>query len=522
VVAALALAARAPFILRADRFFDSDEAVEGLMARHVLTGEWPIFLWGQRYKGVPEVYLTSVLFRFAEPSPWVLKLSTACVFALFVALQFLLVKRLFSARIAWLTATLTIVSTPAAMLWSLSASAEMAWTLLAGAVFGLALERWRASGSTAAIAVAAVAVGFALWVHQYVVYYLVALIVTLAIALPAPRRQRIQTFVRAQHMPAWLRALLLITAGIGALYALLGLLAFVGVGFDVPASTVVIAVHHPQKLWRIAAAAWALTAAMFFVVWIARAAEGQRRQALIATAMFIVGYSPALIGLSKAPMARMDLSDTAAAAHPLVTLVVPTLAGLRSPGMEWLLPTPLSAMVALLIGSVAVVSFISAARNRAMPFFHVFVVTTPLVFLLSGTYVDAQSYRYLMPLYAAVPVVLAIGVDALARRSALTGTAALIALVMSFAAENYSWYERLQPDSVSAAILACLERSGTRAGFADYWLSYKLTFLSGERIIIAPTTGVDRYPPYTEYARLQRHAAATITLSEGTGVWSCQ
>jgi hypothetical protein len=522
VIAALALAARAPFIFRADRFFDSDEAVEGLMARHVLTGEWPIFLWGQRYKGVPEVYLTSVLFRLAEPSPWVLKLSTACVFALFVALQFLLIKRLFSARIAWLAAALTIGSTPAAVLWSLSASAEIVWTLLAGAVFGLALERWRGSGSTTAIAVAAVAVGFALWVQQYIVYYLVALVVTMAITLPAPRRQQIQTFLRAQRMPPWLRAVLLTTAGVGVLYAFLGVLAFVGAGFDLPVSTVAIAVHHPQKLWRIAAAAWALTAAMFFVVWITGATEDRRRQALIAAAMFIVGYSPALIGLSKPPIARMDLSDTVAASHSIATLVLPVLAGLRSPGMEWLLPEGWGTIVALLIGSVAVVSFIPAARSRAMPFFHVFVVTTPLVFLLSGTYVDAQSYRYLMPLYAAVPVVLAIGIDALARRSAVTGATALIALVMSFAAENYSWYERLQPDSISPAILACLERDGTRAGFADYWLSYKLTFLSAERIIIAPTTGVDRYPPYTDYARLQHHAAATITLPEGTRVWSCR
>src|SRR4249920_3964572 len=63
VVAAAIVAARLPFLLYGSRFFDSDEAVEGLMARHVLTGEFPLFLWGQRYKGVPEVYLTAAAFR---------------------------------------------------------------------------------------------------------------------------------------------------------------------------------------------------------------------------------------------------------------------------------------------------------------------------------------------------------------------------------------------------------------------------------------------------------------------------
>ena len=40
-IAVVTIAARLPFLLRANRFFDSDEAVEGLMARHVLLGEFP-------------------------------------------------------------------------------------------------------------------------------------------------------------------------------------------------------------------------------------------------------------------------------------------------------------------------------------------------------------------------------------------------------------------------------------------------------------------------------------------------
>jgi hypothetical protein len=34
-----------------------------------------------------------------------------------------------------------------------------------------------------------------------------------------------------------------------------------------------------------------------------------------------------------------------------------------------------------------------------------------------------------------------------------------------------------------------------------YWTSYRLTFLSNEAIILAPTSGVDRYPAYTEFVR---------------------
>ncbi len=63
------------------------------------------------------------------------------------------------------------------------------------------------------------------------------------------------------------------------------------------------------------------------------------------------------------------------------------------------------------------------------------------------------------------------------------------------------WYQKLQPDTRSLATLDCLRRNGIRGGYAEYWTAYKLTFLAEEKIIIAPTDGVDRYPRYTEHVR---------------------
>ena len=101
-VAALTVAFRLPFLLHADRFFDSDEAVEGLMARHVLQGELPVFLWGQQYKGVPEVYLAAAVFSVAGSSVIALKATTLMCFVAFVCVEFLLVEALFSTWVAWM------------------------------------------------------------------------------------------------------------------------------------------------------------------------------------------------------------------------------------------------------------------------------------------------------------------------------------------------------------------------------------------------------------------------------------
>src|SRR5262245_52805200 len=125
VLAALTVSVRLPFLLRAERFFDSDEAVEGLMARHVAQGELPAFLWGQKYKGVPEVYLTAAMFSIAGPSVEALKTTTLACFVLFVCLQFVLLDELFGWRVAWMASALLILGPPSLVFWTLSGNAEV-------------------------------------------------------------------------------------------------------------------------------------------------------------------------------------------------------------------------------------------------------------------------------------------------------------------------------------------------------------------------------------------------------------
>ncbi len=67
--------------------------------------------------------------------------------------------------------------------------------------------------------------------------------------------------------------------------------------------------------------------------------------------------------------------------------------------------------------------------------------------------------------------------------------------------QQVTWYQRLAPDTQSIATIDCLRRLGVKGGFAEYWTSYKLTFLANEELIVAPTDGVDRYPKYTAMVR---------------------
>lgn len=527
-IAAATIGARLPFLLRADRFFDSDEAVEGLMARHVLLGEHPVFLWGQPYKGVPEVYLSSAVFHWiSSPATSViaLKAVTLACFAAFVCLNFWLLTRLFNRRISWIATSLLIVCPPSLTLWSLSGSAEIVMSLIAGTALCLGIDAWRRSGSRAGLVASAAAFGFGLWVHQYILYYVVALAVA-AIDLTPQGRARLRELVAARRLPAWVRATLRFVVMAAGLYIVLGIAAFLGRGFDATLLGVPITMTHPQKMWWIAAALLLVGVAGLMSGRLVWSDSRTIPRAWLAPALgFLVGYSPALVGRvlgdgAGAPMARMDLTGLRSAMSPLARIALPIVFGFRSPTTEWL---AVPAWSALIIGVALVVSYIRMRRPPFTPLFHVLLIATPIVFVVSGAFTDAQSYRYLMPLHAALPVVYAVGIDGTLRSNRIAGVALLTSLLALFALQQATWYQRLEPDRDASAIIGCLDRAGIRTAYADYWLSYKLTFLTGEHVIVAPVGGVDRYAPYTAAVRAQPSSPTIERLPAGSGeAFSCQ
>ena len=54
--------------------FNADEAVVGLMARHILLGEIPVFFWGQAYMGSLDAILVAAGFSVFGSQVWVIRL----------------------------------------------------------------------------------------------------------------------------------------------------------------------------------------------------------------------------------------------------------------------------------------------------------------------------------------------------------------------------------------------------------------------------------------------------------------
>ena len=135
--------------------------------------------------------------------------------------------------------------------------------------------------------------------------------------------------------------------------------------------------------------------------------------------------------------------------------------------------------------------------------------------VFTSAMVDRFSVRYLWVSIAWWPFLLAWGVAALARRArwqgVLTGAVLLTALGGGMLAvalhpaawATVSWREHYGP------LLRYMQQHRVRHGRADYWEAYKLSFLSGEKLIFAPDkrfpVGLQRYPAYGgEVSRAER------------------
>ena len=104
VVFALSIAFRLPSLVNAAGT-NSDAAVVGLQAMHLLKGEWSPFLWGSGYQTSVDAMVAAAAFVFTGPSPLVLMLTTLGGHVVLTLLAYATLRRRFP---AWTAAALCL------------------------------------------------------------------------------------------------------------------------------------------------------------------------------------------------------------------------------------------------------------------------------------------------------------------------------------------------------------------------------------------------------------------------------
>lgn len=194
----IGLFVRLLFLSATECRIDSDEAIVGLMAKHVLEGrDWPIFYYGQSYMGSMESLLVSAAFFLTGKSNCMLK-AVPLIFSLFhIALVYLLATKLTNRFGALLAALLTAVPPSALVEWSTKARGGFIEVVVLGTLaFILSIDLLRADRPRIrGFFLLGLVLGMGWWVNNQIVFYL------LPIALVFPIR-----FVRVMGFCAAARA----------------------------------------------------------------------------------------------------------------------------------------------------------------------------------------------------------------------------------------------------------------------------------------------------------------------------
>lgn len=451
VTAALLVASflfRLPPLINA-RSTNSDAAVVGLQAMHMLHGELSPFLWGSGYQTSADSLVAALFFAVLGPSPLVLMLSALSLHVLSTYLVLAMLRRRFDPWLALLIVMPLVVSPSSVHSYALYPPRQMSLTLAMAAFW--AIDETRAftrspMGTTRAGWMAAGGALATLAVSADPYPLLLVPLIGLYAVMVATVETGDGVRGRALRLGAF--------AGGG----LCGMVPFVvmhrmaGAKSGPMGLTTSMLEHH----WRLLVdecLPWALSYKVYF------ARNVMNYHAWDAPVWFrAVGITGALL-----------------------------LAGLVAFGLASLRRRDLPATVRR-IGFVGALGFPLAIA----------------AFLVSVMVMDHFSMRYLAVLTLMTPFAVAPAARALgARRFALVLAPHLVASAVA-GWVGYGPFVRgplpvaetpeLRDDY---ALFALLRARGLRYATADYWASYRLTFLFREEIIVVPTNpGEDRHAPY--------------------------
>lgn len=191
-VCAAALAVRLHLLVVSGFVVDSDEAIVGLMAKHILEGRGvPVFYYGQHYMGSFEAICASLSFLVFGVSTWALKLIPLIFSIFLIPAVYQLCLELSGRRTARIAALFFAVPPTGLVEWSSKARGGFIEILFLGALALLYLFRFyrAASGRNASAWLAAtwVTLGLGWWINNQIIYFAAPAAVIVALRMMRPR-----------------------------------------------------------------------------------------------------------------------------------------------------------------------------------------------------------------------------------------------------------------------------------------------------------------------------------------------
>jgi len=501
--------------------FDSDEAIFGLMARHVQRGEFVPTVYGTEHLGSIESLVAAGSFSLFGESVTTLRVGSVLLYAVFLILLAVLVTRWFGYPVALVSLLMLALPGFHVLSWTYKPIGAYGTLLVLGTamIFLFQVEHKTDLSRTLGAGGVGVLIGLGMWSNQMIVVYLAALGIVAILASPEWNAlyARLEALSQAHvHIP--LRELLPVVV-LGATG--IGVLAFFSSGCQP-----VWQFEKVESIARVVLAVLGLALGLSAL----RLSKRKTRIVMNVGALALgtgLGYSPMLFdwlvnGNSPVSVIRKSC-PTNAVSHIelLVKEILPGIWGIPTLGELVSLPASMMLLWAGIIGLVciALVSFgwrhrtelwrlvaFSPLNGPSQPYLVVaLLLVIPVVLSVFGSNtVDVDSARHLLVTAEASSVVFALFLIDLSRRSPKAGIPILVFWILFVGLTNLNYarqnwpikFSRYDPDRVEI-LESYLRGEGATEGFADYWGAFTLDFITAERITLAPYNGLNRYPPYT-------------------------
>ena len=422
---------------------DSDEAIAGLIARHLGSDGLPAFYWGQHYGGTIEALPVALSMKLFGTSVAAMRVPTLLLGVANAALVWRCGRRVMSEGSARVAGLLAWVWPPAVVWYGSREMLFYAPTVTFGLIAVLlalrlgAADRDRTAGRwwIAEWAGLGAALGFGWWTSPNLSYFVVA--AAIALLLPRGRAGRIA-------LPPWRGAL------VGVSAAVLTALPWLWVNAQSPrlqsletAESFHQTGSYPERVL------WFFTHGL--------PAEMGFRE--IGTFDWVLG-----------PLGFIAYLAAAAALAVVIVRVLRRRSGRRSP--------PFDVVGFLLFPLImATIPFVKSQGNLRYLFF-----LAPFLCLLLARLIGSR--RAAVALLAGAFLVSALGLARVQTVSEAAGAPHLVGVV----------------DSLDE-VIRVLDREGVDDVRADYWIAYRLAFETDERIIASPSAGALRFPPYEDRVR---------------------
>ena len=479
--------------------FHSDEAVVALMARHILQGERPIFFYGQAYMGSLDAWLVAVGFAIFGQTVTAIRLVQSLLYLLVVASGYAVAWRLSSRVVVAVVAGL-VLALPSVLLATYTTATLGGYneTLLLGNFLLLlgysvthgqerSLWRWGALGLCA---------GLGWWTNGLIVVYAlpVGLLILKRLVEPPGREERQEESVGARHaLPLQYNRKTL----------LVGILVAV-VGFIIGSAP-----------W------WVFALENDFAPLRSYLSSGQNSFA--GTNTISQPFGERLIGL--------------------VFIGLPTLIGLRFPWSPTYFLPPLGALVVLIfvMALLRVVRVRTAFDHQSLLKADVRLLLLSMIGLFCLTFLYSHfsndpTGRYFLPLMLPFGILLGALVASIRPIQLKTGLVAAVLIYFAFgqisaSATNppglttqFNLINHI-PNDYDDDLIAFLDEHQLYNGYTNYWVSFRLAFLSAERMQysatlpdkpdLSYTTFYERYLPYrTASDAAERVAFITANVPE--------